>query len=41
MNFTASQPMIIKLNLRKYFIDGMLLKTQLIIKMMDNTTRVY
>ncbi len=41
MNFGMNQPMIIKQNLRKYFIDGMAMKSQVMVKMTDGSTRVY
>lgn len=33
--------MIIKQNLRKYFIDGLMMKSQVMVRMIDNTTTVY
>lgn len=41
MNFGLNQPIIIKQNLMKYFIDGLLLKSQVIVRMLDNKTRIY
>lgn len=42
MNFTTQHPIVIKSTLKKFFIDGLMLKLQIAVRMLEtNTTITY